>query len=426
MPTQPAAHLATLYEISQTINSTLDLDEVLELVMDQVIAVTGAERGFLMLRSRDEGREGEMVFRVARGIDQQEIEQPSFQVSRSVVEGVAASGEPVLTANAAEDVRFSGTKSVVLKGLRSILCVPLRLKERTTGLVYVDNRLQAGIFGQEDLDLLVSFGNLAAIAIENARLYQVAVEKGRMEQELKLAREIQRSLLPAATPEISGYEIAADWRAAREVAGDFYDFIQLADSDQLGVLIADVSDKGAPAAIYMAVARSLIRGNAAGAACPLEAIERANRLIVADSRAGMFVTAFYLVLSPGSGTVRYVNAGHNLPLLRRADGEIVELEKGGMALGWFEENPLVERQLTLESGDLLVLYTDGVTDACNREMTEFGKQRLWEVVAAGDGLSARSALEQITRAVSRFADGAAASDDITLVVVRRTQNDEEV
>jgi sigma-B regulation protein RsbU (phosphoserine phosphatase) len=140
----------------------------------------------------------------------------------------------------------------------------------------------------------------------------------------------------------------------------------------------------------------------------------------------MFVTAFYLVLSPGSGTARYVNAGHNLPLLRRADGEIVELEKGGMALGWFDENPLVERQLTLESGDLLVLYTDGVTDACNREMIEFGKQRLWEVVAACDGLSASSALEQITRAVTEFAGGAAASDDITLVVVRRTQNDEEV
>ena len=330
MLTQPAEHLATLYEIAQTINSTLDLDEVLDLVMDQVIAVTGAERGFLMLRAKD----GRMVFRVARGMDHQEVEDPSFQVSRSVVERVAVTGEPVLTDNAAEDARFSGMQSIVTKGLRSILCVPLQAKHKTTGLVYVENRLQAGIFSRGDLDLLVAFANQAAIAIENARLYQVAVEKGRMEQELQMARELQRSLLPAAPPHWPGFELAADWRAAREVAGDFYDFIEVDDGRQLGVLIADVSDKGAPAALFMAVSRSLIRGNAAAAASPLEAIQRANRLIVADSHAGMFVTAVYLVLEPDSGRVRYVNAGHNLPIIwRAASGRFEVFEQRGDAAG---------------------------------------------------------------------------------------------
>jgi sigma-B regulation protein RsbU (phosphoserine phosphatase) len=415
MRTQPAAHLSTLYEISQTINSTLDLKEVLELVMDQVIAVTGAERGFLMLRSGG----GEMVFRVARGIDRQEVEDPRFQVSRSVVERVAQTGQPVLTDNAIEDARFSGMQSIQIKGLRSILCVPLQVKERTIGLVYVDNRLQTGIFGREDLNLLVAFGSQAGIAIENARLYQVAVEKGRMERELQMAREIQRSLLPAEPPHFPGYELAADWRAAREVAGDFYDFIECAEKDQLGVLIADVSDKGAPAAIFMAVARSLIRGNAASANSPREAIQRANRQIVADSRAGMFVTAFYLLLTPNSGRVRYVNAGHNLPLLVRAGGRVEELKKGGMALGWFEENPLVERELTLESGDLLVLYTDGVTEACNIRQEEFGLRRLWKLVATCHNIPAPVVLKRINKAVSDFAGEAAAADDITLVVLRR-------
>ncbi len=416
MSTQPTAHLVTLYEISQIINSTLDLSEVLDLVMSQVTAVTGAERGFLMLRNNEDGQ---MAFRVARGIDQQDIEDPGFQVSRSVVNRVASTGRPVLTDNAAKDLRFSGMKSIMIKGLRSILCVPLQVKERTTGLVYVDNRLHAGIFDEKDLDLLVACANQAAIAIENARLYQVAVEKGRMEQELQMAREIQRSLLPAEPPDLPGYELAADWQAAREVAGDFYDFIELTESDQLGVLIADVSDKGAPAAIFMAVTRSLIRGNAAGASTPLEAMRRANRQIVADSNAGMFVTAFYLLFSPNSGRVRYVNAGHNLPLLRRAGGELVELEMGGMALGWFVENPLVERELILEPGDLLLLYTDGVTDACNLAKEEFGLQRLRNLVATCGELGVQEILDCINGAVSRFVGDAPATDDITMVVIRR-------
>jgi sigma-B regulation protein RsbU (phosphoserine phosphatase) len=413
----PAAHLATLYEISQTINSTLDLEEVLDLVMDQVIAVTGAERGFLMLRQPD----GRMVFRVARGIDRQEIEQPDFQVSRSVVERVAASGQPVLTDNAAEDARFSGMESIVLKGLRSILCAPLTVKERVTGVVYVDNRLQAGIFDRPDLDLLTAFANQAAIAIENARLYQVAVEKGRMEQELRLAREIQRSLLPASIPQPAGYELAADWQAAHEVAGDFYDLVDLGEDGRMGVLIADVSDKGAPAAIFMAVARSLIRGNVVGSTSPREAMEGANRLVFADSRAGMFVTAFYLELQPGSGQIEYVNAGHNLPLLRRADGTIEVLPRGGMALGVEADNPLVLRELTLGVGDLLVLYTDGVTDATNDRMEEFGTEQLTDIVAGCGGLTAVACLQRILAAVAEFAGGGAPFDDITLLVIRRTE-----
>jgi sigma-B regulation protein RsbU (phosphoserine phosphatase) len=347
------------------------------------------------------------------------VQDPSFQVSRSVVRQVARTGRSVLTDNAAQDDRFSGKKSIQIKGLRSILCVPLQVKEQTIGLVYVDNRLQSGIFGRDDQDLLVAFGSQAGIAIENARLYQVAVEKGRMERELQMAREIQRSLLPAEPPDFPGYELAADWRAAREVAGDFYDFIDCDEKDELGVLIADVSDKGAPAAIFMAVARSLIRGNAASAESPVQAMRRANRQIVADSRAGMFVTAFYLLLSPENGRIRYVNAGHNLPLVVRAGGRIEELMKGGMALGWFDDNPLAEREVELERGDLLILYTDGVTEACNLHQEEFGLPRFRELLSTCHNAPAPAVVKRINRAVSEFAGEAVAADDITLVVLRR-------
>ena len=160
--------LALLYRLSHTFNSSLDLDEVLNRVMDEVIAATRAERGFVMLREADEG----LVFRVARGMDQETIEDPQFQVSRSVVERVAHEGRAILTSDAQSDDRFSMRQSVMMLGLRSILCVPLQIKDQILGVVYVDNRLQAGIFTQDHRDLLTAIASSAAIAIENARLYQ--------------------------------------------------------------------------------------------------------------------------------------------------------------------------------------------------------------------------------------------------------------
>ena len=221
--TQPpiADRLALLYRLSQTFNSTLDLDEVLNRVMDEVIAATRAERGFVMLREPN----GRLTFRVARGLDQKTIEAPQFQISRTLVERVAYEGQPVLTSDAQQDARFSMRQSVISMWLRSILCVPLLTKDQVTGVVYVDNRHQVGIFTQADLDLLVAIAASAAMAIENARLYQVAVEKGRLERELQMARELQAGLLPAETPHLPGWECVARWLPAREVAGDFYDFI---------------------------------------------------------------------------------------------------------------------------------------------------------------------------------------------------------
>ena len=199
-----------LYQLSQAFNSSLDLDLVLNRVMDEVIIATHAERGFVMLKTA----EGKMVFRVARGLDQKTIYDPRFQVSLSVVEQVADDGQPILTSDAQTDARFSMRQSVVILGLRSILCVPLTIKEQLLGVIYVDNRIQAGIFSQSDLELLTAIASSAAIAIENARLYQVAVEKGRLEQELHTARQVQISLLPTAVPRLAGWEFAARWQPA--------------------------------------------------------------------------------------------------------------------------------------------------------------------------------------------------------------------
>ncbi|NIN67980.1 MAG: SpoIIE family protein phosphatase [Anaerolineae bacterium] len=406
--------LSLLYHLSQTFNSSLDLDEVLNSVMDEVISVTGAERGFVALLEADGGS----IFPVARGMDQKTIDDPQFQVSRSVVERVAREGQPILTSDAQSDERFSMRHSVKVLGLRSILCVPLEIKGKVLGVVYVDNRLQTGLFTEDDLDLLAAIASSAAIAIENARLYQVAVEKGRMERELQMARQVQASLLPQETPQIEGWEFAAHWQPAREVAGDYYDFIPL-DGERLSLVIGDVSDKGMSAALFMALTRSIIRASVASTDSPADGIAQANRLICADATRGMFVTMFYALLDPVTGKIAYVNAGHNPPLLCRADKDELEtLTRTGMALGVVEDSPFEVRALRLNPGDFILLYTDGVTDATDAHERSFGMDRLRTVVLENRRATVPEIVSALEQAVQDFVGSMAQFDDVAIVLVK--------
>jgi sigma-B regulation protein RsbU (phosphoserine phosphatase) len=308
-------------------------------------------------------------------------------------------------------------QSVMSLGLRSILCVPLRAQERTLGVVYVDNRLKAGIFTQADLELLTSIASSAAIAVENARLYQVAVEKGRLERELQMAREVQASLLPRQTPQTPGWEFVARWRPAREVAGDFYDFI--AAEGQIGLVIADVTDKGMPAALFMALTRSIVRASVTGAPSPAAGMARANRLLCADATGGMFVTLFYGLLDPTSGELTYVNAGHNPPLLRRAgQDQLISLTRTGMALGVLPDTAFEQRSVRLNPGDFLLLYTDGVTDATDARRAEFGMGRLQRVRLDRRDAPAAEILAALEGAIADFSGAAAPFDDMAMMVVK--------
>ena len=420
---EPSAdRLALLYRVSQAFNSSLDLDEVLNRVIDEVIAATRAERGSLMLHDAN----GALVFRAARGLEQQSIDDPTFQVSRGVVERVAREGRPLLTSNAQDDQWLRRRESVMVLGLRSILCVPLQHKGATLGVIYVDNRLQAGLFRPDDLDLLTAIASSAAAAIENARLYQVAVDKGRLERELQVAREVQVSLLPRETPRIDGWEFAARWQPARQVAGDFYDFIPVSlpkDSQAasgLGIVMADVSDKGMPAALFMALSRSIVRASVVQALPPADSITQANRLICADSPNGMFVTLFYAQIDPAAGDMVYVNAGHNPPLLYHADRDgVIRLTGTGMGLGLFDSAQYEQRAARLAPGDFVLMYTDGVTEALDAHGREFGEERLQRLVldqCAAPAATIASALEQ---ALAAHIGGGAPSDDITFLIARR-------
>ncbi|MGE5601908.1 MAG: PP2C family protein-serine/threonine phosphatase, partial [Nitrososphaerales archaeon] len=414
-PNLPAERLALLARLSQQFNSSLDLDEVLSRVMDEVIMAVRAERGFVMLHDET----GELSFKVARGMDQRTIDDPSFQVSRGVIERVAAEGRALLSSDAQHDDRFSMRQSVFAIGLRSILCAPLIVRDRTIGVIYVDSRLQAGIFTPSDLELLTAIASSAAIAIENARLYRAAVETGRLERELQMARELQAGLLPHDVPTLAGWEFASHWQPAREVAGDFFDFIHLG-KDRVGALVADVADKGMPAALFMALSRSILRASLVNAPSPAEGIAAANRLICEDATGGMFVTVFYAEVDP-SGALTYVNAGHNAALLVHTGGNCSELQPTGPLLGFSETVQFAQGRVQLAAGDFVLLYTDGVTEAISAldEGDFYGEDRLRALLEGQRGAPAAGVLKELTAALAGFIGPTAPYDDVTVVGIKR-------
>jgi len=303
-------------------------------------------------------------------------------------------------------------------GRLSLLCAPLKTEQRALGVLLLV-RDAPEPFSAGELKLLNSVAMQVAPALEVARLYQVAVEKARMERELQMARQVQASLIPTSMPQVPGWELASDWRPALEVAGDFFDLVATEDG-QLSLVIADVSGKGMPASLFMVFARSVLRASMEQAASPAEGLARANRLIAQESRASAFVTLFYARLTVQTGDLTYVNAGHNPPLLfRSATGEIVLLTRTGMAMGVLDDISYEQESVRLEPGDTLLFYTDGLTEAFNSDREEFGMERLKQVVREHQGGSAGGLVTALEAAVDGFTSGAPASDDITLLALKR-------
>jgi sigma-B regulation protein RsbU (phosphoserine phosphatase) len=409
-----SSRLELLYQLSQTFNSSLDLDEVLNRVMDEVIAAIGAERGFVALKDEADSLE----FRSARGIEKTSIDDPESQISHSVIDEVLQKEQTVLTHDAQSDQRFSSHSSVLDLQLRSVLCAPLKHKDIILGVIYIDNRFFSGIFSNDDLELMSAIASSAAVAIENARLYEIAVEKGRMERELQMAYRVQSSLITEQLPQFSGWEFAASWQPAREVSGDFYDFIPNGDGE-LCLVIADVTDKGMPAALFMALTRSLVRASIDQADSLAAGITRANRLICLDSNINMPVTLFLCQLGPDEEIV-YVNAGHN-PTIHYdvSKGEVIQLTRTGMFMGFDEHAEYTQEKVVLNSGDYLIFYTDGVPDAINEDQEAFGMERFLSVIEKNTKKSAADFLVAVEAAVQDFIGDTAPYDDITLLIAKR-------
>jgi sigma-B regulation protein RsbU (phosphoserine phosphatase) len=275
-----------------------------------------------------------------------------------------------------------------------------------------------------------------AVAIQNVRLYEATLEQERVAQELRLAHDIQVSFLPDTCPSLPGWEIAADWHAARWIGGDFYDFIPL-DDETLGLVIADVSDKGMPAALFMSLSRTLVRASASETFSPAKTLQRLNQLILSETHTDMFLTLFYGVLNWRTGRLTFANAGHNPPILWReaaggatrtpgdeqsADfhpGRLRRLTANGIVLGITEDIAFEQREITIEPGDVLILYTDGVTEPINEEAEEFGEERLLQLIGSHCSKCSHEILEHIHTTVLEFVGDQPQFDDYTLVCVKR-------
>jgi len=250
-------------------------------------------------------------------------------------------------------------------------------------------------------------------------LQRTYAEKERLQKELEIARDIQQSFLPQVIPQIEGFELAAINIPAREVGGDFYDFIPIAN-DKWGLVIADVSGKGIPAALFMALSRTIVRTKTIGNPAISEAIGKANELLTEESEtSNMFVTLFYTILDTKKRSLTYTNAGHNLPLLiKRANGEVTRLEGRGIALGVAPNIELEEKEILLEKGDITVVYTDGVTEAINEQNEEFGEERLIKIITENYDLPAQKLIEQIQQKIVTFSSNQPQFDDLTLIVLK--------
>jgi serine phosphatase RsbU (regulator of sigma subunit) len=412
-------HMASLLEGLRALGSGRVLDEVLALVLDSAIDVTSAERGFIMLANN----EGVLEFKLGRLRGRVNLSGSRFETSRKIPERVFATGQPAIVEDLFDRANHEGT---VALGIRQVLCAPLRLvryletaqdknEEKIIGVLYLDSRERGALKSQASRAALETLSTEAAVAIENARLYREALERAKLDQELKVAAAIQQSLLPASNRSGPFFSTAGTSLPCRSVGGDFFDYVDVT-GDQFGFILGDVAGKGAPAALLAAAVLGMFDAEAAYQSRCAPVITRINRGLFRRGIEGRFLTAFYGILSP-SGSLLYTNAGHNPPLLVSASG-VRRLETGGLVLGMFDNVSFDEEELTLNPGDFVVAYSDGVSEALNEAGEEYTDERLLAAAERHRGRTPRELLDALLADLRAFCGRATANDDITMVVVQ--------
>ncbi len=404
--------MKTLVEATKLINSSIDADGLFASILAVARQELEVERGTLYFVDE---KKGEIWAKIAGDFEGREIRLP---IGTGIAGTVAATGEPVLLHDAYADSRFDRSMDAT-SGFRtrSMLCVPIQNRDRkVVGVLQLLNKTR-GSFGPKDLRFLDSISEHMAIAMENATLHLDQLEKQRMERELQLGREIQSRLLPKPPSDVTGLELAAASVSCYEVGGDYYDFLELPD-ESLGLVIADVSGKGVGAALIMSSVQAALR-----VAAPIEPdlamlVTRLNALLYRATSGRKYVTFFYGRYDPATGVLRYVNAGHNPPFVIGPAGAR-KLDSTGRPIGLLPDSRFEEGTRTIAPGETLLLYTDGLNEACDPGDEEFGMERLEALaseVARGDVAAAPAAM---FAAIAAFERGAPVTDDKTLVVVRR-------
>jgi sigma-B regulation protein RsbU (phosphoserine phosphatase) len=406
--------LSVLNEIATAVGSTLSLDRILDLIVQECLRHLKVEQGVVMLL--DEKRDKKPFETVVRRGDTSRDQLP-FRLDAQLTGWMLKNRTPLLINDFLTDTRFHMLLDDDFP-IQSLLSVPLLFKGGMIGLLSVFNKRAEQGFSEDDQRLLSIIATQSAQVIENARLLEEEQAYLRIQEEFRLACEIQIRLLPTTTPIINGYDIAGKTIPAKEVGGDYFDFITV-DNYHLAFCLGDVSGKGMPAALLMSNLQAAVRTQTMLNAAVDDCLKRLNTLLFHGTSAEKFATVFYAVLDTRTHEVRYANAGHNYPILFSEGNEPSELPTTGMVLGALESVSFTENTLPLGAGDLLVVYSDGVIEAMNADDEEFGVHRLVKVVTENRAEAAGRLVEAIVESVQLHSGNAPQTDDMTLLVLRR-------
>ncbi len=404
--------LTVLLEINQLLISSLDPQEILDRISEGVVSALNVKASIIRLLN-DSGTE--LTLKSIYNLSPEYLSKGPVILKEHPICQSALNGDAQVIYDVSTDHRFIYNEAAKKEGLRSMLCVGMKSKEKAIGTLHLYTK-EPHFFTEEEIKLAQSIANQAAIVIENANLYKESIEKQRIERELAMAGEVQSALLPADKPILNGIDIKAKIVPCSQLSGDLYDFVELGDQ-RIGIVIADVSGKGTPGALLMATTHANIHAISEDTSSVSDIINKTNKYLCEYTRSTEFITLFYGILNAKELTFIYSNAGHNPPIIFR-EGLGVFLENGGIPLGIIEDTSYSEDQIQLISGDIIVLYTDGVTEATNENKEIFGVNRLMRVVQKNIDLSSSALVDKIYDEIINFIDGSPLNDDLTIMVIK--------
>ncbi len=388
--------------------------ELIEKIMELINKFFPMDRGTLMLMG---GNPPQLLDKFTC-VNNESLLNKKFIVSQSILNMVMDKHSSLLISNVEDDTQWRKVDSVVVHNIHSAVCVPLWNNEEIMGVIYLDRISRPDAFTEEELELLTLIANTAAVKIEECRKRKIADDAIRIQQQLELAAKVQRDFLPAESPQFEGFDIAGHNVPTYLLGGDYFDFLPMG-SNRLGVTIADVSGKGPPAAYHMVSFRTRLEVEAVPGYDIQNMAARLNDFVHRRTDPTRFISFFFCELDNLTGELKYVNAGHNPPIILRKKGKIERLESGGMCLGMFPSQKYEAGSSELEKGDIAVLYTDGITECRNKDYREFDEKRFIKFVKQNAKCSAKGLMDRVFKELGQFSQGVDQMDDMTLVIIKR-------
>ena len=415
---KPEVKLAALLEISYSLSQALSVDAILPKLLDSLFKIfVQADRGFVVMRPEENGPLVPVALKNRREGDDQRM-----RISRTIVEEAMQSRKAILSTDASSDERFGMAQSIADFSIRSMICAPMiSTGGEPLGVIQIDTLNQKSRFTDEDLEVLAGVASQAAQAIDNAKMHEQVLAQKALERDLDLARRMQRALLPSKPPQVPGYYFFDYYQSARQVGGDYYDYVTL-PGGRFAVIVGDVAGKGVSAALLMARLSSDVRFLLASEADPAVAVQKINSGFANADWQDKFVTMIVTIVNPETNEMMLVNAGHMAPLLRRRGGKVEELgpDAAGLPLGVSDEYPYESLRHELEPGDFVTIFTDGFSEAMNADRELYGLERLSRQVTSPN-VRMEELGQHILDDVRQFVGGFAQSDDMCLACFGRVE-----